>query len=123
MRTNLATRELALATPNVREVSFNGTTWTAYEPGDILPARPSDNGVPQEVTMRQARLALQGASKLSAVQAAINLMAEPAKTQTQIWWDYSSTVVRSQPLVAQLGTAIGLTPTGIDDLFKTAATL
>lgn len=119
----LQTREQALSVPGVREIAFDGTAWTAYESGDTLPARPTDNGIPQEVTMRQARLALQAAGKLAAVQTVINGMAEPAKTNTQIWWEYSGTVVRSQPLVAQLGAAIGLTASGVDDLFKAAILL
>lgn len=44
MKTNLATRELAIAVPNVREIAFNGTTWTAYEPGDTLPVRGLADG-------------------------------------------------------------------------------
>lgn len=119
----VATLAAAQAVPGVRAVQFNGTAWNAYEPGDTLPVTVAPTDVPQEVTMRQARLALQASGKLAAVQTAITAMVDPAKTNTQIWWDYSSTVIRSQPLVAQLGAAIGLTPTGIDDLFRTAATL
>lgn len=119
----LPTLQQAIAVPNVLQVSYNGTQWTAYEPGDTLPARPTDNGIPQEVSMRQARLALENAGKTAAVQAVINGMAEPAKTQTQIWWEYSGFVQRGQPLVAQLGAAIGLTSAGIDDLFKAAILL
>lgn len=122
MKTNL-TQAQALAVPNVREVLFDGTAWTAYEPGDVLPARPSDNGVPQEVSMRQARLALNAAGKLAAVATAIAGMAEPAKTNMLIWWEYSGTVQRGQPLVAQLGAAIGLTSADVDDLFRAAILL
>lgn len=113
----------ALAVSGVREVQFNGTSWIAYEDGDELPARPADDGIPKVVTMRQARLALNAAGKLAAVEAAINGMSEPAKTNTRIWWDYSSTVERHQPLVAQLGAAIGLDSAGVDQLFIAAEKL
>lgn len=113
----------ALSVPGVREVLYDGVDWSAYEPGDQLPARPVDDGVPKVVTMRQARLALNAAGKLASVEAAINGMSEPAKTNTRIWWDYSSTVERCQPLVAQLGVAIGLDSAGIDQLFIAAEKL
>lgn len=79
--------------------------------------------VPQVVTMRQARLALNAAGKLATVQAVIDSMPEPQKTNTQIWWDHSSAVERSQPLVQQLGAAIGLDSAGIDNLFIEAEKL
>lgn len=49
MKTNL-TREQALAVPNVREIAFNGATWTAYEPGDTLPVRGMAEGVPSSAS-------------------------------------------------------------------------
>jgi len=80
-------------------------------------------GAPTEVTMRQARLALLGAGHLSAVEAAINALAEPAKTVARIEWDYSNTLQRANPLVAQLATALGLTSEQVDALFTAAAAL
>lgn len=76
--------------------------------------------VPQEVTMRQARLALYGAGLLPSVDAAIAGMTDPAKTAAQIEWNHSQTVQRSKGLVVQLGAALGLTEAQIDQLFITA---
>lgn len=79
--------------------------------------------VPAEVTMRQARLALLGAGKLAAVDAAIEALPEPQRSAARIEWDYSSTVRRSQPLVLALAPALGLSTGQLDALFITAATL
>ena len=64
--------------------------------------------VPRAVTMRQARLALLGAGKLAAVDAAINGMAEPTKSAARIEWEYSGEVQRHNGFVAALGPALGL---------------
>jgi hypothetical protein len=79
--------------------------------------------IPQSVTMRQARLALFGAGLLDDVEAAIDALPEPQKTAARIEWDHSQTVERNRGLVVQLGTALGLTPAQIDQLFITAAGL
>lgn len=79
--------------------------------------------VPQSVTMRQARLALLQAGKLSAVDAAIAGMAGVEGDSARIEWDYSNEVQRAQPLVAALGGVLGMTSEQLDQLFITAATL
>jgi hypothetical protein len=80
-------------------------------------------GVPQEVTMRQARLALSAAGLLAAVDAAISAMPEPQKTGARIEWEYSGAVQRNKPLVLALAPALGLTEAQIDELFIQAAAL
>lgn len=79
--------------------------------------------VPQQVTMRQARLALLDAGLLSNIDAAIDSLPSPEKETARIEWDYSSAVVRNRPLVGLLGAALGLDDAGLDALFITAATL
>src|SRR5574343_647212 len=79
--------------------------------------------VPRAVTMRQARLALLGAGKLAAVDAAINSMAEPTKSAARIEWEYSGEVQRHNGFVAALGPALGLTEAQIDALFVAASKL
>jgi hypothetical protein len=81
------------------------------------------SAIPQAVTMRQARLALLGAGKLTAVEAAIEAMSEPAKTQARIVWEYSGEVQRQNGLVSQLAPALGLTEAEIDALFVAAAAI
>lgn len=78
---------------------------------------------PQEVTMRQARLALLGASLLPTVEAAIASMTGNAGTSARIEWEYSNSLKRTQPLVMHLAMGLGLTSEQLDDLFLTASTL
>jgi hypothetical protein len=78
---------------------------------------------PTILSMRQARLALFQQGLLANVQTAIDGLAEPQKTVTQISWDYAQTVKRDDDLVVQLSTALGLTQEQLDTLFTEAATL
>ena len=87
------------------------------------PADPIVTPIPTEVTMRQARLALFQQGLLANVQTAIDGLAEPQKTVTQISWDYAQTVKRDDDLVVQLSSALGLDSVALDDLFTLASTL
>ena len=92
--------------------------------GDVIQVMPPEwTPVPQEVTMRQARLALHAAGKLAAVNAAINALPDPQKTAALIEWEYSSTVRRDSQFVLLLGPALGLDAAGLDALFVAAAKL
>ena len=75
------------------------------------------------VTMRQARLALSQAGKLTAVNEAIAVMDEPDKTTVSIEWEYGSTVERVSPWIDTMATALGMTGEEMDALFELAATL
>lgn len=79
--------------------------------------------IPTIVTMRQARLALLQAGKLSAVQVAIDALPSPQKEAALIEWDYSSEVHRDKPFVQMLGAVIGLTSAQLDQLFIDASKL
>lgn len=87
------------------------------------PPPPPLPAIPQEVTMRQARLALLENNLLANVQPAINSLPEPDKTKAQIEWEYSNALQRSNPFVAVLGTALGLSSQDLDDLFIQASAL
>ena len=91
--------------------------------GVIRVVPPEPTTVPQEVTMRQARLALHAAGKLSAVNAAIATLPDPPKTAALIEWEYSSTVRRDSQFVAMLGPVLGLDAAALDALFIAAAKL
>lgn len=81
-------------------------------------------GVPQRVTMRQARLALLGAGLLDDVEAAIDAIPDATqRAAARITWDHSQEVQRTNGLVVQLAPALGLTEAQIDALFVEAATL
>jgi hypothetical protein len=79
--------------------------------------------VPQEVTMRQARLALLGAGLLATVNDKIATMTGTEGEAARIEWEYAQTVDRSKGLVASIGSALALTDAQIDELFIAAATL
>ena len=95
----------------------------AFQPlPEYIPPHPVET-VPQEVTMRQARLALLAAGKLAGVEAAIASMPEPQRTAASIEWEYSNALQRNNQFVAQLGAALGIDAAGIDALFIAAAKL
>ena len=104
-------------------VALVNGVWTQQWAVRNLTSEELQARVPQSVTMRQARLALLGAGVLSAVDAAIAALDEPARTAAQIAWEYSTEVQRSFGLVSQLAAALGLTDAQIDALFVAAAKL
>ena len=75
------------------------------------------------VSMRQARLALLQAGLLTQVNTAIGNMTGIAGDQSRVVWEFSNTVERDNPLIAQLGIALNLTSNQLDDLFTLANTL
>lgn len=99
------------------------------DPADVDLGFPSENQidpaalVPQVVTMRQARLALLSAGKLSAVSAAIDSLPEPSRSVAQIEWEYSQEVRRDSDLVILLSRQLGLDGEQIDALFFSAVAL
>lgn len=79
--------------------------------------------VPDEVTMRQARLALLGAGLLDDVEAALEAFPGVDGQAARIEWNYSSEVHRNKPFVQLLGAQLGLTSEELDNLFIVAATI
>ena len=79
--------------------------------------------VPKQVTMRQARLALNAVGLLTTVEAAINALPEPTRTTALIEWGTSNAVQRSNPLVSQLAASLGFTESQLDELFIAAAAI
>ena len=77
------------------------------------------NPVPQQVTMRQARLALLSAGLLDDVEMVI----AAAGREAQLEWEYAAVVERSNPAVAVVQQQQSLTDAQIDDLFREAAKL
>ena len=77
------------------------------------------NPVPQQVTMRQARLALLNAGLLDDVEVVI----AAAGREAQLEWEYADVVDRSNPAVAAVQQQEALTDAQIDDLFREAAKL
>ena len=79
--------------------------------------------VPDEVTMRQARLALDAAGLLDAAQAVIDALPMPARRRAQIEWEYALSVRRDHPLVALMISEGLATAEQVDGLFVAAAGL
>lgn len=77
------------------------------------------NPVPQQVTMRQARLALLSAGLLDDVEAVIAAAGRAA----QLEWEYAAMADRSNPAVAIVQQQQGMTDAQIDDLFRGAEKL
>lgn len=77
----------------------------------------------QSVTMRQARLALHAVGKLAAVDAAIEAMPEPARTEARIEWNFAGCVEKSSPLIQSLAPQIGINQKDLTELFNGAARL
>ena len=100
-------------------------TVRVYMPGDTLPPAPPPGPppVPEEVTMRQARLALHGAGLLAAVEAAIDALPDPPRAAARIEWGHSQAVQRRRGLVVQMGAKLGMSEAQLDALFIAAAAI
>ena len=92
------------------EYKYENNEFISY----ILPAIISTT-----VSMRQARLSLFQVDLLDEVETAI----ANGTRADQITWEYATEVNRSDPLVENLSTALGLTEQQLDDLFMLASTL
>ena len=87
---------------------------TIYPVGYVDP-----NAVPQSVTMRQARLALNAAGYYAAVNAAVAAGSDTDKIE----WEFAGDVYRNAGLVPRMAASLGLTAAQIDALFVMAASL
>lgn len=77
--------------------------------------------VPEEVTMRQARLILSRAGYLTNADNALKAMTGQAGEEARIQWEYAATLRRDNPLVQALGQALQLDSQTVDTLFIEAA--
>jgi hypothetical protein len=93
-----------------------------YEQWVLEPAPPEP--VPYAVTMRQARLVLLQADLLYQVDTTIAAIQDTTeRRQAQVTWEYSTEVLRTDPLVTRLTAVFGLSEDQVDNMFRTAATL
>ncbi len=81
-----------------------------------------DAMIPMEVTLRQAKLMLYDMGKLSTAEAALQALPKDQRTAALIEWNTAQTVRRDHPWVQALFAVIGLTPKGLKQAFKVAAT-
>jgi hypothetical protein len=95
---------------------FIDGAWVDEALPDVIP-------VPEEVTMRQARLALLQAGLLDQVESALTQMTGVEGQAAKIEWEYSQSVRRDKPFVLSIGGLLGLTSAQLDDLFVAAAVI
>jgi hypothetical protein len=97
-----------------------GTWFTVYTAVDYTPeelaARLEQWRQQTSCTPFQGRIALSDANLLANAEAAVNAADEKTKTA----WEYALVWQRSSPMIAALGSALGMTDEQIDDLFKAA---
>lgn len=85
---------------------------------------PAPPVVPQAITMRQARLVLLGAGKLSLVEPAIAAIPnEATRKAAEIEWEFSNELQRGNAFVQLLAPALGLSSDQVDALFIAGAVL
>lgn len=77
----------------------------------------------EQVTMRQARLALFEAGKLDLIAPAIEQLPEPERTKARIEWEFAQDVRKDWPTLQFLAPAIGLDDQALTELFNYASNL
>jgi hypothetical protein len=97
--------------------------WDVARAAADAPVEVVPPGVPQVVSMRQARLILLQQGLLSQVGDFIETLPEPQRTVAKIEWEYSQEVHRDKELVALLATTLALSSQDLDNLFIAAAAL
>lgn len=85
--------------------TYDAGVWTLVDTSQI-----------EEVTMRQARLALNDAGLLAQVETAI----AASDAAAQIEWEYATTLKMDHPLTQAISTQLGLTQDQVIDLFIAA---
>jgi hypothetical protein len=89
--------------------------------GAWLPPVPA---VPQSVTMRQGREVLIDMGLLNNVNAIIAAIPDPLqRAKAENYFNMSNTMERQNVWVKNIGAALGLSETQLDDMFITASTL
>lgn len=75
--------------------------------------------IPVSVSPRQIRQALSRAGLRNAVEAAI----AAGDQDTKDWWEFATTFERNHLMVTTMGTGLGVSSSGLDDLFTLAGSL
>ena len=107
----------------IERFNFTRADFPDAQPPALPEYVPEVVAVPEVVTMRQARLALLGASLLAQVNTAVANMPGAEGDAARIEWEYAQEVRRDSPLVAALSAAFGWTSAQLDDLFTEGAKL
>lgn len=86
--------------------------WAASQQEETLPTP-----VPESVTPRQIRWALNASGLRATVEGAVT----SADQDTRDAWEFSNEVRRDNPLLTGLASALGMSTSQLDDLFRLAA--
>ena len=90
----------------------------------LIKIKPLPIVIPEEVSMRQARLALFDANLLNLVDESLSLMPDQTQREkAQIEWEFSTVVRRDSALVNGLAGALALSDEALDQLFIAASKL
>ncbi len=94
------------------------------ENGEYVNPPPAPPPVPQSVSRAQGKAALIQAGLWSAVVAYVDAMTDPTeKALAEVALNDTTEWLRTSPFLNAAATALGLTETQLDDLFRTAATI
>lgn len=114
-RFDFETPECAAAMYAYGAVFERGPDYIEVFTGLDIPARP----VPDSVTPRQIRLALNASGLRATVDNAVKAGSQGLKD----WWEYSLDIERNHALINGMAAQLGITDQQLDDLFRLAATL
>ncbi len=92
-----------------------------FEPVPAPPAPPAP--VPGEIANWRAKAVLELAGLLTAVEAALYAMPEPARTVALAAWNGGADLARNGPTVLAIAPVLNLTDSQVDDMFRQAAAL
>lgn len=73
--------------------------------------------VPETISLWAFRSILTLQGLITQAEALIDSLSEPAKTVATIQWEYGNYIDRNHPLIASLGSQLGLTSEQIDNIF------
>lgn len=91
---------------------------------ELVPAPPPPPApVPGEIANWRAKAVLELAGLLTAVEAALDAMPEPARTVALAAWNGGADLARNGPTVLALAPVLNLTDAQVDDMFRQAAAL
>ena len=113
--------EIPLGWDEISEDYYGALIQTHYSAVAAINAAAA--AIPEEVERWKLRAILKERGYFNAIEAAFNAIPEPEQTRVREKWIGQETVQRNHPTIVQLGAAIGLTPSQIDDVFKAAAAL
>ncbi len=118
----MATQRFDYETPECRAAMYaegakfeRGDDYIIVFTGPDIPQEP----VPERVTPRQIRLALNQLQLRQTVEQAVSSGSQDLKD----WWEYALDIERNNALVIGMAGQIGITQQQLDDLFRLASTL